>query len=120
MGDILLAFLLLIILVLDEAQDFPVELLRILKKVSKSVTVFGDTQQALDNVKANTADITNAFDAGRRVYYLNQNYRNTKEISDVAHLFYTGDPGDIPARPKRFGNKPRGATKVNNRGGDIR
>lgn len=94
-------------LILDEAQDFPPELLRILNNVSKSVTVFGDSQQALVNDRSKTSDFTNAFSAEKRVYYLNQNYRNTKEISDVAHLFYTGDKNDIPARPKSNGNKPR-------------
>lgn len=94
-------------LILDEAQDFPPELLRILNSISKSVTIFGDSQQALENDLSKTSDFTNAFSAEKRVYYLNQNYRNTIEISEVAHLFYTGDAHDIPARPRSNGSKPR-------------
>lgn len=94
-------------LILDEAQDFPPKLLSILARVSKSATIFGDSQQALTNALSTTDDFTSAFNAGRKVHYLNQNYRNTKEISDLAHLFYTGDETDIPARPRRTGQKPR-------------
>jgi len=93
-------------LIIDEAQDLPVDLLQILNHLCKHVTIFGDSQQALDNTTT-TSDFSHVFGAERKVYYLNQNYRNTKEISEVAHLFYAGDPGDIPARPKRTGAKPR-------------
>lgn len=94
-------------LILDEAQDFPPPLLRILNSISESVTVFGDSQQALDNELSKTADLTHAFGAERRVFYLSQNYRNTKEISDLAHIFYTGNADDIPARSRLRGSKPR-------------
>ena len=94
-------------LILDEAQDLPPALLRILNTISKSVTVFGDSKQALDNELSKTADLTHAFGAERRVFYLSQNYRNTKEISDLAHIFYTGDSNDIPARSSIRGPKPR-------------
>lgn len=94
-------------LILDEAQDFPPPLLDILSKLTKSATVFGDSQQALENAQSTTQDFSSYFNASRRVYFLNRNYRNTKEISDVAHLFYTGDKNDIPANPRRNGPKPR-------------
>lgn len=100
-------------LILDEAQDFPPKLLNILACASKSATIFGDSQQALQNARSTTDDFTSAFNAGRKVHYLNQNYRNTKEISDLAHIFYTGDETDIPARPRRVGQKPR-LTKCTN------
>jgi DNA helicase II / ATP-dependent DNA helicase PcrA len=93
-------------LILDEAQDFPLELLEILNHLAKNATVFGDSQQALDQ-SSTTSDFSHAFNAERRVYYLSQNYRNTVEIASVAQLFYAGDPHDIPARPRSRGEKPR-------------
>ena len=93
-------------LILDEAQDFPEELLSLLAHVSKSATIFADSKQAVTDVYSNTSMITHAFGAERRVYYLTLNYRNTKEISQAAHLFYVGDEFDIPANTRRTGPKP--------------
>ena len=92
-------------LILDEAQDFPKELLVILNLFSRRITVFGDPNQAIEN-KTTLADFTNALDAGGKVYHLSRNYRNTEEISNAAALFYTGSKDDIPAASKRRGNKP--------------
>lgn len=92
-------------LILDEAQDFPKELLEILNKFSNRVTVFGDEHQAIVN-KTTTIDFSHAFNAGGRVYHLSKNYRNTVEIAETANLFYTGNKDDIPAVSKKSGPKP--------------
>ncbi len=93
-------------LILDEAQDFPRELLEVLNKFSNKVTVFGDPHQAIINNKTTTVDFTHAFGAGGRVYHLSKNYRNTIEIAEIANLFYSGDSDDIPAVSKNNGPKP--------------
>jgi DNA helicase IV len=92
-------------LILDETQDFPEELLKLLSKVCKKASIFGDQNQAIIS-ESTTTHFTNAFNAGGSVYYLTKNYRNTVEIAKVANIFYTGDPDDIPALSKKRGSKP--------------
>jgi len=93
-------------LLIDEAQDLPKELMKILRKLCKNCTIFADENQAIDQNATNIAEITNAFDIPGRRYYLSKNYRNTQEIAAVAYLFYSGDTADLPAKSMRSGPKP--------------
>jgi DNA helicase IV len=43
---------------------------------------------------------------GDNIYFLKENYRNTKEIAQVAAHFYTGLRTGIPKLPKKSGNVP--------------
>ena len=98
-------------LIVDEGQRIEKGLYYVLKQVSPAVTVFYDKNQTTDDndgrAPVTQADLTNIFDAGRRVYFLTKNYRNTVEIADASHAFYTGDPGDFPANANRHGEKPK-------------
>ena len=94
-------------LILDEAQDLPRELLAPLKHTCRFAAVFADERQSLTSRASSVADITNASEAGGARYFPNRNYRNTQEIADLAQLFYTGDPTELPARPTKAGEKPR-------------
>ncbi len=94
-------------LILDEIQDFPVELLRILNKTAKAMTVFGDPQQEISNHGSTEDDWIDAMDALGRVYYLTRNYRSTEQISKVAELFFYGTKKQFPKPTKKAGPKPR-------------
>jgi len=94
-------------LIIDEAQDFPLELLEILKRLSKNVTIFADPNQSILSNDTNIAEILRIFEAGERRFYLTRNYRNTFEIYNVGKVFYTGEPSNLPGQPIRTGNKPR-------------
>jgi superfamily I DNA/RNA helicase len=97
-------------LILDEAQDFPPELLEVLNSVTVQSTVFGDSQQRIS--LSSTVDFTAIFNngaplqGGKNVFYLTKNHRNSKEIAAVSSLFYSGSPDDLPAQPRRTGPKP--------------
>lgn len=92
-------------LILDEAQDIPKELHRILGKLSANSTIFADEKQSLHKRTTTIADIMNAHEVGGNVrYYLTKNYRNTKKILDVARLFYAGD--DLPELLQKTGERP--------------
>jgi DNA helicase IV len=98
-------------LILDEAQDFPLPLLKILKHTCNNVTVFMDPPQALFKTKQETTtmvpDMLNIFQINTGRYYLTRNYRNTEEIYTFARLFYTGDPDMLPAHPPRKSELPQ-------------
>lgn len=93
-------------LILDEAQDLPKDLLRILHQVSKFATVFADDNQSINRKSTVIAEIVNLFDAQGKRYHLSRNYRNSKQIFNVANLFYTGNRNEIPAECYRNGVSP--------------
>lgn len=91
-------------LILDESQDLPVGLLQLLKKISNNFTIFADDNQSITDNGSNIAQISNAFQLFDRRYPLTKNYRNTKKISQISNLFYTGDPANIPAHTTKEGD----------------
>lgn len=93
-------------LIIDEAQDLPIPLLKILRKISNNITAFADENQSIEDESTNISEIINALETFGRRYFLSRNYRNTQEIYDVAKLFYTGDVHDIPAKCYKSGDKP--------------
>lgn len=76
--------------IVDEAQDFPKELLILLTKVAKNITCFIDSNQAIE---ANKTDVISALEKVciDAPFTLEYNYRNTKEIAAVAKLYWQKD-----------------------------
>lgn len=85
-------------IIIDETQDFPVELLRMLARISKNVTVFADTDQAIFQ-STQATDLTGIFGTPNP-YMLTRNYRNPKVIYEAAKSFCK--PENIPADFKPF------------------
>jgi DNA helicase IV len=97
-------------LILDEAQDLPSGLIRLLSLLTRSATIFADQHQRIQENSGESIiqDIMNYFQIdGGSVYYLTRNFRNTEEISRVAQTFYVGLSGDLPAHALQHGPKPR-------------
>lgn len=88
--------------IIDEAQDFPIKLIRLLKMISKNITCFVDPDQAIDEDKAYTSELLMEI-CVEAPYELTRNFRNTKPIRDVSTLYCNennGDPvdSDIPGK----------------------
>jgi DNA helicase IV len=97
-------------LVLDEAQDLPSGLIRLLSLLTRSATIFADQHQRIleSSRESIIQDIMNYFSIDQgAVYYLTRNFRNSEEISKVAQSFYVGLTGDLPAHAFHHGPKPR-------------
>lgn len=93
-------------LIIDETQDFPKELLQILRKLTKNTILFADPNQAITDTASDLSEIVDAFEAYDRKYpVLTRNYRNTKQIYELAKIFYSGDPEDIPPVAFRSGRQ---------------
>ena len=78
--------------IIDEAQDFPLDLIKIVGKISKSVTCFIDPNQTIN---VGQTDVRNAVRSLRVPvsYKLSRNFRNTIEIRDLAALYcQDGEP----------------------------
>ena len=78
-------------IIVDEAQDFPVPLIDLLKRVSENRTFFIDPNQAIEEGKTNVSDFTRNMFTPDKVIKLTKGFRITKEISDFASLFCTKD-----------------------------
>lgn len=72
--------------IIDEAQDFPVELLRILKKMSDHMTCFIDPNQAIEIGKTETYEAIKTL-CVEAPYKLTKNFRNIKPIRDLSALY---------------------------------
>lgn len=73
-------------IIVDEAQDVPIELIESLVLISKGVTCFMDPKQS---IKDNYTDFDEVADVlgVRQAYSLWDNFRNTKGIYDFAKVF---------------------------------
>ena len=86
--------------IIDETQDFPIELLKILKKLSDYMTCFIEPNQAIEVGKT---DIYKAIKAlwVESPYKLTKNFRSTKLIRDLSALYCKDGelaPSDAPGK----------------------
>ena len=89
-------------IIIDEAQDFPEELLELLSKASKNITCFIDSNQAIEANKTNVIATIEKL-CIEAPFTLEFNYRNTKEISAVSKLYWHKD--GLFAKTRRSGNR---------------
>ena len=89
-------------MIIDEAQDFPRDLLSIIKKVARNITCFIDSNQAIE---ADKTDVVAAIEklCVEAPFTLEFNYRNTKEIAAVSKLYWHQD--GLFAKARRKGNR---------------
>jgi len=76
-------------IIIDEAQDFPIELIQALKVISKNITCFIDPNQAIE---AGKTDVTDALKklCVECPKSLMTNYRNTKPIAELSKVYWNG------------------------------
>ena len=87
--------------IIDEAQDFPIELLKILKRISDNMTCFIDPNQAIEIGKTKTYDAIKTL-CVESPYKLTRNFRNTKQIRDLSAIYCRdGEPAPSNIRGKK-------------------
>lgn len=89
--------------VIDEGQDFPTDLITAISLLADNVTCFIDPNQAIENHKAAVDDIVDCLEV-ESPRTLNKNFRNTKEMNELARLFWN-NKGVFPESVKD-GAKP--------------
>ncbi|MDO4952805.1 MAG: AAA family ATPase [Synergistaceae bacterium] len=92
-------------IIVDEAQDFDLDFFKGLMCMADNLTCFIDTNQISDN---NNRHISNVHDLVGIIkaeddFPLDENFRNTKEINDVAGLF---NASAFELTTRSNGNKP--------------
>lgn len=73
-------------IIIDEAQDVPLELIEALKYISKGVTCFMDEKQSIKDYYTDSMDVADVLGV-RQAYALWDNFRNPKGIYDFAKVF---------------------------------
>ena len=95
-------------LIVDEGQDFPPAFYEFISLIAANITVFADDNQTIrEAAKSSSIDQIKSkidFDASRD---LTTNFRNTRQIADVAASFYAGTPSQRPTPPTRNGPSPK-------------
>jgi len=110
-------------LIIDEGQDFAPKMYTFFENVRKiffedtaerekpAITVFADENQRLTERNSTIDQIRGALgisrDDGKRNYYLTKNYRNTRQVAELAAHFYAGLPTGIPKLPDKKGEMPK-------------
>ena len=100
-------------LIIDEAQDFPKKMFSFLRFAADKVadgglTIMADENQRLNEEHNSTiAEIKSALAIPEsRFYLLEENFRNTYQIAEVANFFYVGLASGKPKSPKKQGSNP--------------
>jgi len=92
-------------LIVDEGQDLPADFYIFLDHIEPNLTVFADDNQSLEKNPVTVDDLKNILGV-EKVYNVNKNYRNTREIANVAKRFYTGTASAYPDDTDRTGDPP--------------
>lgn len=102
-------------LIIDEGQDFEPDFYSFLYIIGKrlsngGITILADENQRLEEDRhSSLQDIRYALkihNKPEREFRLTKNFRNTKQIAEVARHFYVGLETGMPLLPERSGSKP--------------
>lgn len=91
-------------ILIDEAQDFPLELINALTYVGKYVNCFMDVDQRIFSKRYTRYQDVAAVLGIEAMYTLSENFRNTEEIFDFAKIYNDNDCNNITTI--RNGEKP--------------
>lgn len=92
----------------DEGQDLPAAFFGFLMRMGCDVTVFADENQRIYTGMSTTEKIKEALMVTKSkgsVYEVKKNFRNTRQVAEVAARFYVGLPTGIPDLPDKLGPK---------------
>ena len=93
-------------LIIDEGQDLPEAFFRYAHYISKTMTVFADEDQAINENRTTLEQIKRASGLGDPII-LSQNHRNTPEVARLAEHFHRGRLPSATVRRSRSGDIPR-------------
>ncbi len=92
-------------IIIDEGQDLPADFYMVIPHLSRAVTIFADENQRISERQSTLDDIRTKSQIDNELT-LAKNYRNTREIAEVARAFYTGPEDELPELPDREGRPP--------------
>lgn len=95
-------------LIVDEAQDLPNKFFLIWRWIASAYTVFADENQRITEENSTIEQIMSRLGIDEdAMHALTRNYRNTKQIHDLAVAIDPKLGSEAAARPERSGSLPR-------------
>jgi superfamily I DNA/RNA helicase len=92
-------------LIVDEGQDIAPGFYLVAQHLARKLTVFADENQRITEHNSRLLDIE-AYSGLTSKHNLTRNYRNTREIAELAQHFYTGLSSGVAELPERSGDRP--------------
>lgn len=92
-------------LLVDEGQDLPKMFYAVAQHIAQNMVVFADENQRIKDDNSTIQEIR-TYGGLPAPHLLTKNYRNTREIAELAATFYTGLSTGIPDLPTRAGARP--------------
>lgn len=93
-------------LVVDEGQDLPNEFYAVCTQLAVDVTVFADDNQRIGRDQSTLSEIESLLGPETGRHHVISNHRNTRQIAELANLFYCGASGTAPPAPLCEGAVP--------------
>ncbi|HAY50973.1 MAG TPA: hypothetical protein DCY30_03010 [Acidimicrobiaceae bacterium] len=94
-------------LIVDEGQDLPPDLYFVAALISRHLTIFADENQSIKNTDKSTIDDIRMNAMITEEFKLSRNYRNSKQIAELARELFPGSEDELPDLPKREGEEPQ-------------
>lgn len=103
------------VLIIDEAQDFPPDFFRIVYLISEGVfgnglsnlMILADENQRITEENSSVSEIRDILRIPKEFEYtLRTNFRNTRDVAQVARHFFAGMSTGMPELPDRRGPVP--------------
>lgn len=95
-------------IIIDEGQDLPEQFYESLTlAICSNVTVLADENQRITDTNTQFEKIAESTGVAKEhIYFLRKNYRNTRQIAELAEHFYIGTPVGKADPPDREGPLP--------------
>lgn len=98
-------------MIVDEGQDLPNGLYLFIRNLCDHLTVFADEDQTIsDNRQSSVAEIQKLARI-KDTHVLRKNYRNSREIAELARHFFEGAPEMEPELPDKSRSGPKPALR---------
>lgn len=96
-----------ITILIDEGQDMPPEFYDFMYRHFQKILVSADENQQLFDTNSTIKDIKDRLDIEKdKLFSLSKNYRNTRQIAQLAEKFYCGTTAESPELPEENGEIP--------------
>ncbi|MEA3385272.1 MAG: AAA family ATPase [Thermodesulfobacteriota bacterium] len=96
-----------ITILIDEGQDMPPEFYDFMYGHFQNIFVSADENQQLFDTNSTIKDIKDRLEIEKdKLFSLSKNYRNTRQIAQLAERFYCGTAAESPELPEENGEIP--------------
>jgi DNA helicase IV len=98
-------------MIIDEGQDLPNGFYLFVRNLCDHLTVFADEAQTISERRQSSVAEIQRLARIKETFVLRKNYRNSRQIAEVARHFFCGSPEETPELPDDRRTGPRPSTR---------